>query len=191
MKSSIVKIIISLIIAVGAGAGYYVYAQPKGTSVAYVAATDLTKGDKIRPELIREVRIRSENEIPTTNLQNIIGKTVKSNIKDGQWITPSLLTNSEQQDVHYYSLNLPYVEAGGSFLHEGTTVDVWSQADEMTKPKKVLSGVTVYEIDNKDGIASSENVNVVLALSEDQIPIIETAQRQSGVFFVVSGAEIR
>lgn len=184
MKSSVLKIIISLGVAVAVGAGYYIYAQPPKGTLAYVAATDLATGDTIQPNRLRTVEVKST--IPSINPNTLIGKTVKNNIKAGEWVTPSDLTDKHQKDVRYYTLVLTYEQADGPLLQEGIKVDVWMKASKNTGAQKILSGVTLAKINN-DKLSPGDKATVVLALTESKIVALESAEQQSDLFLVIEG----
>lgn len=184
MKSSVIKITISLVVALAVGAGYYVYAQPPKGTLAYVAATDLTTGDIIRPDMLRQVEVKSN--IPIINPNTLVGKAVKSNIKAGEWVTPSELTVKDQKNVRYYTLVLPYEQADGPLLKEGMKVDVWMMANKNRGSQKILSRVTLAKISHEK-LSPGDDATVVLALNESEIATLESAKQQSGLFLVVEG----
>jgi hypothetical protein len=192
MKSSVLKIVLSLVIAVLVGGAYYFYAKPNNGRVAYIAATNIVEGEKIQPNMIRWVHVTGN--VPEINSGDIIGKVAKTSIKAGEWISPSLLTKDENNAVRYYTLKENYVQANGPLLQQGMKVDVWMKASDKGPAQKVLSDVTVAKIvsasNNGDKIAVGQDVNVVLALKEDQIASIEAADKQSDLFLVIKGDQI-
>ncbi|HEX7064327.1 MAG TPA: SAF domain-containing protein [Bacillales bacterium] len=192
MKKSWLKMVIAFVVAAITGVGYYMWIQPPEGSVAYVATNNIVVGEAIKPNMVRPVRIKANEHIPIIQPEDIIGKTVKHSLQSGEWINPSLLIDEQLGDIRYYTLHLSYVQADGALVREGMQVDVWAQASDTTKPHKVLSNVLVFRVVTQgvNEVAVGEELNVVLAVKEDQISAVEAAKKQSSLFLVVEGDEL-
>lgn len=188
MRSSIIKIIIAVFVAVAAGGGYLVYAQPDKGKTVYIAGENITKGETVKPENIRQMIVRSDSPVPQINIQSILGKQSSVNIKKGEWITPSMFNKVINRDERYYSLTLKPVEAGGPLLKPGIKVDVWKKAGDAAEAQKILSDVLVLRVDLGDKNTPSDgDVTVVLAMTDDTISVIATAEDRNGVFLIPKG----
>ncbi|MFD1363083.1 SAF domain-containing protein [Lentibacillus salinarum] len=187
MKSSVFKILIALVIAAAAGGGYFVYAQPPEGTTVYIAGEDITKGHEIDESMIRKMTVRSDVNVPVIDIQNMIGKQATNNIQQGEWITPAVATTETDSNMSRYTLTLPAVQAGGPLLEAGTEVNIWENAGDTTESRKILSNVLVSEVVAGEDATGGE-VTVVLALDEQDISVVSTAQQRSGVFFTTGSA---
>src|SRR5699024_771412 len=170
---------IALTVAVLVGGGYYFFAKPSSEDIVYVAGEDIIKGETIDEEKVRQMAVHAEGNIQNIDIEHLIGKKATNNIEEGEWLTSSMVTTPpKNDDTEYYTLTLSKTKAGFPFLKEGMEVDVWQDADDTIDSQKILSNILVSKIEEDD-----EEITVVLALDDEAVSTISTAEEQSGVFF--------
>lgn len=198
VKTQIIKIIFAIAIAGLTGAGYYVYASPEQGKTGYIALEEIPAGQVIEAEKLAFVELMTENtDYVVMAPEEVVGKVTDVTIHKGELVNPSMLRDEEaDENVRYYTVDLSYVEANGPVLKKGLKVDIWSSATELEEAKQVLQGVRIYDIvphvqSDAGTMVPNQNASIVFEMNEDQIKVIESAKRNSKLFLVVRGVELR
>ncbi|GGK33207.1 hypothetical protein GCM10010965_27590 [Caldalkalibacillus thermarum] len=198
MKSRLIRIVLALVVAVGAGVGYYVYAQPEPGKTGYIALEDIPAGHVLEAEKLAFVEIHTDVEdYAVLAPEDVVGKVTDVAIRQGELINPSFLRDETvSENIRYYTQDVSYVRANGPIVKEGMVVDVWASATENHEARQILSGVRVHRLvphqRTDDGsISPNQNVSVVFEMTEEQIRVVEAAKQYADLFLVVRGDELR
>lgn len=197
MKSNLFKIIVAVVIAVGTGTGYYVYAMPEPGKTGYIALEDIPAGHVIEADKLAFVELHTDVEGYTVlSPEDVAGKVTDVTIQKGEIINPSFLRDKKaKRDVRFYTQDISYVRANGPMLEEGVEVDIWASA-ENDESRQILTGVRVHRIvphqQSDDGrISPKQNLSVVFEMTEEQIQSVEATKQYAELFLVVRGDDIK